>query len=297
MYTFYIDKNIKTDESGYQSIAHLYKNIHNQSDLSLKIDFSHCTHFDANLASVLGALLDLLTEEGYEVWITKPSYKGVRQILARNQFLKAFKIDTSNEDKEEFIPYNKFLQNESVKFKTYIEKELISKQKFPKHTELVGRQISESIFEIYVNAISHGNSNAVYCCGEYNPEKEIPRLDFTIVDCGNTIHKNVCDFLERKGLKKLNSWEAIEWAIKEGNTTKESTGGLGLSLIKDFIDLNKGLLQIISANGFWEYEEGKVNAKCLENNFPGTIVNMEFNFNDDKFYYMSDEVIDLNDLL
>ena len=107
---------------------------------------------------MLGALIDLLIEEGYQVWITKPLYTGVRRILSRNQFLKAFLIDTSNEDKETFIPYRKFSQTESDDFKKYIDDELISKQKFPKHTELVGRNINESIFEIYVNAITHGNS-------------------------------------------------------------------------------------------------------------------------------------------
>lgn len=300
MYDFYIEKNIRTEIDGYAAIARLYKEVHNQKDISLRINFSHCIHFDANLASVLGALIDLLIEEGYKVWITRPLYTGVRRILSRNQFLKAFQIDTSNEDRETFIPYRKFSQTESDDFKKYIDDELISKQKFPKHTELVGRNINESIFEIYVNAITHGSSKSVYCCGEYKPDVEIPRLDVTIVDCGNTIYKNVCDYCIRKGLDSLNSFEAIEWAIQEGNTTKESTGGLGLSLIKDFIDLNKGLLQIKSSDGFWEYENGKVNSRFMENIFPGTIINMEFNFNDDKFYYMSEEkeaLIDPNDLL
>ena len=82
MYDFYIEKNIRTDIDGYAAIARLYKKVHNQKDISLRINFSQCIHFDANLASVLGALIDLLLEEGYQVWITRPLYTGVRRIVS-----------------------------------------------------------------------------------------------------------------------------------------------------------------------------------------------------------------------
>jgi hypothetical protein len=43
-------------------------------------------------------------------------------------------------------------------------------------------------------------------------------------------------------IDKLDSCEAIKWALTEGNTTKEGDqpGGLGLKLIKDFIQM-KGI--------------------------------------------------------
>lgn len=121
-------------------------------------------------------------------------------------------------------------------------------------------------------------------------------MDITIVDVGQTIHKNVNDF--HFPLKEFDACMAIDWAIKYGNTTKIGrTGGLGLSLILEFIKLNNGVMQIISSNGYWEYRGNRVRMGTLKNNFPGTIVNIEFNFDDSCFYQLKSEVnLTMNDI-
>ena len=59
--------------------------------------------------------------------------------------------------------------------------------------------------------------------------------------------------------------------------------------IKDFIHQNKGVLQIISANAMFEYRDGQPYTTELDNYFPGTIVNMKFNVDDRKIYYLGPE--------
>ncbi|MCD9853792.1 hypothetical protein LUD75_03705 [Epilithonimonas sp. JDS] len=93
----------------------------------------------------------------------------------------------------------------------------------------------------------------------------------------------------------MKSSDCIDWAMVSGNTTKTGniSGGLGLGLIFDFINLSKGNMQVISSNGYWELREGKKFMTDLNFSFIGTIVNLEFDLqNPDTFYYFKDEIFE-----
>ena len=282
---------IKNDVDGYQYIAGLYHELKKICPSKIGIDFSSCRRFDANISAALGAILDKLDDEGYQMWLLNISKAtaGVRRALTRNGFLKAFDITTNNEERENFILYRKFSTEQQEEFKQYILEELINKQKFPKHTNAAGESIQESIFEIYINSITHGGCTNVYCCGEYI-SKSIPEtLDMTIVNLGTTIEDNVNRHMLKLNKEQLSSCECIEWAITQGNTTKNVPGGLGFTIICNFIYKNQGKLQIISSDAYWEFcHEGSKSVK-MNNKFPGTIVNMEINIDDDTVYYAGEE--------
>lgn len=288
---------LHTDVHGYNFLANMYSAVLCQEDKEINIDFSYCSSVDGNLASALGATLDIFVSKGYKVWLSRPSEKKVRTVLSRNHFLKAWNVFTQSEDRENYVEYRRFHSNDSSDFKQYIDEGLIHKQRFPRHTELVGEAIVENIYEIYANAIMHGMTDYVYSCGEYKEDEKI--LDMTIVDCGNTIPGNVNSFFRNKGQNELSSCDAILWAFVRGNTTKNETGGLGLAILKEFIGLNKGSIQVVSGNGMIEYKGDVVERYLLKMEFPGTIVNMRFNFDDSKDYFMTSELnnINLNDLL
>lgn len=297
MYKINISKSVKTDKKGYEFISSIYHSIKDKVDKEINIDFSQCQLFDANLASALGAVLDKLVDDGFSIWLASPTSKGVRRSLSRNQFFQAWKVETNIEDKENFINYRKFRRDNSEDFKRYIDKELLQKQKFPKCTKLVGERITENIYEIYTNAITHGKTDYVYSCGEYDISKHT--LDMTIVDCGLTIPSNVNSFMVKQGLTELDACKAIEWAFEDGHTTKSTPGGLGLAILKQFIEFNGGCLQMVSGEAFLEYSNSGMKSVFLDIPFPGTIVNMKFNFDDEKRYLLESEKqkIDLKDLL
>ena len=288
---------LKTDKAGYSFIAELYPLLVSQEDKEVTIDFSVCLDIDANLAAAIGAILDRLVDEGFQIWLNRPVDKKVRTVLSRNHFLKAWNVPTQTEDRENYVEYRKFQSIDSAAFKQYIDDGLIKKEKFPKHTNLVGSNIIENIYEIYANAIMHGETTYVYSCGEYNEKEHI--LEMTIVDCGKTIPLNVNNYLSKKNLPTYSHCDAIKWAFISGNTTKDVPGGLGLAILKDFINLNGGAIQVVSGRGMIEYSGNNVEQYLLEVEFPGTIVNMRFNFDDSKNYYMTceRETINLNDLL
>ncbi|KAA6312965.1 hypothetical protein EZS27_036189 [termite gut metagenome] len=70
----------------------------------------------------------------------------------------------------------------------------------------------------------------------------------------------------------------------------------GLGLLMDFIRLNKGKVQFVSGEGYLEFREGKRRKEIIAEGFPCTIVNMEFNFNDDVFYRLQGEPVLLDNI-
>lgn len=108
-------------------------------------------------------------------------------------------------------------------------------------------------------------------------------MDFTIVNLGTTIGENVEKYL--RGLNKQLPQNNITWAVKSGNSTKiEVSGGLGLSLMQEFIYYNEGKYQIVSGNEFWELNNRSVGEEKFNESFPGTIINIEIDQNDTSFY-------------
>lgn len=295
MNTCKIPKIVLTDRNGYEFLARFDSKFSKLTNSGIVIDFDNCDMFDANLSSALGALLDRLVSRSNSVYLKLRDDHDVTKSLSRNGFLTAWSHGFTEEEKENFIIYRKFHRNNSSEFKEYVDEWLISKQKFPKHTDLAGEKILESIFEIYANAVTHGETDYVYCCGEYKPDTS--SLDMTIVDCGTTIPSNVNNFLYSKGLDVLSPTDAIKWALVSGNTTKQYAGGLGLAILKDFVRMNNGCLQMVSGTAFLDFSSESMESYLLDVSFPGTIVNMKFNFNDNKNYFMESERVNLNDLL
>lgn len=94
------------------------------------------------------------------------------------------------------------------------------------------------------------------------------------------------------GKENLDSCTAIQWALTEGNTTKTGNqpGGLGLKLIKDFIQINQGKLQIASQFGYYEFSAGGESYQEMHNDFPGTCIYIEINTNGSSSYCLKSEL-------
>jgi hypothetical protein len=121
-------------------------------------------------------------------------------------------------------------------------------------------------------------------------------LDMTFVNLGVPVVDNVNNFLAGKGLSILSPCETLNWAFVRGNTTKNIPGGLGLDILKEFIEMNDGTIQMISGGAMLEIEKDNHVATELDLQFPGTIVTVEFNCDDDKLYLTTDETPDTNNL-
>ena len=118
------------------------------------------------------------------------------------------------------------------------------------------------------------------------------RIEFTIVDTGIGFKEKV----NQRFNSNLEAYQAIEWAVRDKNTTKQGiTGGIGLAVLKEFIEKNKGKMQIVSGDGFYQFDSSGIKTKLFDGSFPGTIVNLQFCTDDFNNYSLVEE-IDVNDI-
>lgn len=168
--------------------------------------------------------------------------------------------------------------------------ELLSRSDLPSMTDGLKKKIAESIYEIFVNAQMHSGTEYIYTCGQFYPKKHV--IEFTIVDTGQGFKKTI----NNRFNCNMNSLQAIKWALIDGNTTKQDvSGGLGLSLLTEFIKLNNGRFQIVSDDGFYEFGEN-LYPTFLPNVVLGTIVNMKFRTDDTNYYRLSSEKYDTDEI-
>lgn len=283
----YLNPQIKSDFEGYSHLIDIFHQLKAAKAKQITISFKNTWWFEANLSAVLGAIIELLINEGKEVIVSDIKSK-IKHVLQRNQFLCEFGEDGIADTYGTIVSYKKFSPAADDAFLNYIKTELLDKPDFPKHSKRLGKKINESIFEMYENARTHGRCRQIHTCGQYYPGKRPKRLDITIVDMGKTIKANVNEYLKQK----LSGSETIEWAIQYGHTTKTGniSGGLGLDIIFDFIKLNNGKIQMMSSDGYWEFRRGNVKTMLFENFFPGTIANIEFNLDDTSIYQLKEEI-------
>jgi len=277
--------NVQNNFEGYRSLIELFNAVDGCVFDEIILDFDKTTWFEANLTAVLGAVLSKAQSEVNTVRIEN-LHNNVDDILSRNHFLSHFGGREIFDLFSSTIKYRRFRITEEKLFKEYLDRELLSKEALPSMSTLLRKKINESIFEIFNNAVIHGSCGNIFSCGQYYPKRK--RLDFTIVDLGITIKVNVNKYLG----KNYSGSRAIQWAVSEGHTTKQSQipGGLGLSLIREFLEKNNGKIQIISADGYWEQAGTEKVVENFSQEFQGTIVNLEFNVEDKGHYCLSSEI-------
>lgn len=276
---------VRSDRDGFEFLSSFFESTKDCDGVVISINFCNNTFFSANLCAALGSMLHLLEEKNNNIKFINLN-KIVKSSLSKNLFLLNFGEEYKPDQYSTTIKFRRFQSGQEDDFQKYLEKELLSQPDLPKMTPLLKKKVSKSILEIFNNAFHHAGCKGIYSCGQYYPK--LKKLDFTISDLGRTIKTNVNSFLQ----EDKSASDAIEWAVEEGHTTKTGSipGGLGLSLIREFLRLNRGKIQITSSNGYWEEREGVIFAENFVAGFAGTIVNLGFNIDDNNSYAMASEI-------
>lgn len=288
-----IPNDIVSEFEGYDFIVTWINNYKDVIDSEITFDFQKVTFLEANLCALIGTIFELLESKNNKISLLNIN-TAIETILRKNAFLLPFGYERIDDHYDTSLTYMKFTPKDDSGFYDYIQNELLSKPQFPSHSEKLGKEITRNIFEIYENARTHGKCDYIHTCGQFFPRKVDKPLHFTIVDKGVNIKQNVSSYLN----KDIDSADAIEWAMIKGNTTKTgvTSGGLGLSVIFEFIKLNRGKIQIISSDGFYEFKNGNVAKKKLNSIFDGTIVNIKFKLNDSNHYILKQEIEDFENI-
>jgi hypothetical protein len=277
-------QQIKSDFDGFRHLIDIYAQVNKLLFETVEIDMSGATWFDANMCAPFGAILYKISRNLNTVKLINLT-PSVKKILSKNGFLMNYGVAKELDTYKTTIEYKRFEPKDERYFATYIEQHLVRKG-MPKMSIGLQKKFRESIYEILSNAVLHSETKlGIFACGQFFPAGK--RLDFSIADLGIGMKENI----NKKRHLNLMPEEAIVWATEKYNTTKTGNipGGLGLKLLRSFISLNKGRIQIVSDAGYWEFANGTFSTKKFDKPFPGTAVNMEINTADKQSYRLSSE--------
>jgi hypothetical protein len=281
--------SIDSSFESYQSLINLYEQHKNGLFGDIHFEIHH--FFAANMSAALAAVLDKFTENLNDIHFDyiKPKTES---ILLKNDFLTYYGKNRALDTYNTTIKFQKLQPNDGKYFKNYVIEELIEGQttNLPKMSDGAKERILEAIYEIFVNAQMHSGSKFIYTCGQFFPSKN--KIEFTIVDTGIGFKEKINNRFD----SNLSSIQALKWAVQDKKTTKEEiSGGIGLAVLKEFVGLNSGKMQIVSYDGFYQYDGCNEILRSFNGDFPGTIVNLQFRTDDNKNYSLTSE-IDVDDI-
>jgi hypothetical protein len=272
----------RTDFRGFEQLAELYDHALSVRGATIDIDCATADWIDANLAAALGALAYTLGSAADKTIRLSNLQPRVKDILACNGVLGRSLVRR----RSTVVPLRHFQPGDARKFAGYTQDHLSDKG-MPVMSPQVEKRVFEGIDELFQNAEIHSKTkHGIFACGQLYPRTS--RLDFSLVDLGIGFQRVVADALRRD----LGPAAAIEWAMKGRNTTRSGDvpGGLGLKILREFIQLNGGRLSIVSHRGYWTLNRNGVNQRQFEKPFPGTIVTIEVNTADRSEYRMAHEI-------
>lgn len=278
---------IDNSTRSFQSLISLYEE--NKGKLFSDIHIEIRSFFSANMSAVLGAILDLFIDDLNSIHFDHIDPR-IEQILLKNDFLSYYGKERIYDTNHTTIKYQKLKPTDGKYFKTYVIEELIGRNELPNMSDPVKEKIVEAIYEIFVNAQIHSETKFIYTCGQFFPN--LNKIEFTIVDTGIGFKEKI----NRRFGSNLSAVQAINWAMGDKNTTKEGiSGGIGLAVLKEFISMNRGKMQIVSDNGFYQIDHSGITSHTFDGVFKGAIVNLQFCTDDRNNYSLKSE-IDINDI-
>ena len=281
--------NIENSFESYQKLISFYDA--NKDKLFDNVCIELRQWFSANMSAALGAVLDKFTANLNDIHFDYIDNQIIN-ILLKNDFLTYYGKKRAIDLYGTTIKFQKLKPTDGKYFKSYVINELIEGHTadLPRMTDGVKEKIVEAIYEIFVNAQIHSETKFIYTLGQFFPNKS--KIEFTIVDTGIGFREKI----NRRFESSLSSIQALKWAVQDKRTTKVGvSGGIGLSVLKDFVRMNRGKMQIISNDGFYQYDGNQEVMQMFTGEFPGTIVNLQFRTDDNNNYKLKSE-IDINDI-
>jgi hypothetical protein len=272
----------RSDVRGFGQIAAFYQHALRVPGSRVAVDCSSADWLDANLAAALGALGHTLKESQGKTIMLENLHPKVRDILACNGLLGRGPVPR----RSTVIPLRHFQPGDARKFAGYTQNHLADKG-IPLMSPQVEKRFFEGIDELFQNAEIHSQTKlGIFACGQLFPRTS--RLDFSLVDLGVGFQQ----VITRATGRRFAPEAAIEWAMRGRNTTRSGDvpGGLGLKILKEFIQRNGGKLLIVSHQGYWSLGRAGIAQTQIVSPFPGTIVTIEVNTADRSEYRMAHEI-------
>lgn len=273
---------LNINKDAYQFLGKLQYDIYSCEEPSIVLDFTPCTFSHAAFTAYFGALRSLAQK-----WEKTVNFKTTDGNLQR-YFLNSGLYDhitssTIKHANKNSIPFTQVnLDDDSLV--DYIGNIL----------DLAPITLSEkcrdllfkNIYEIFTNAVEHSNSQfGVFACGHWMPTKK--KLVFSVCDTGLGIPRTI-----KRTNSTFSSNQALLWALKRGNSTKQLSDGvprgLGLSDLKDFIKLNNGDLNIFTNDIYYNCSTEETTTS-LRYDILGTLITLTITADYNHVYILKEE--------
>lgn len=304
---------IRDDVSGYTYLGRIANAILSEPQHRYVFDFSKCSTISHNGLAVIGGICNYLKR--YEESSSKLSGLGLSNWLAPDKV--GFKIDGISPplmNKLRLIGFWNYVKPNygvigSKDYIGYREHETVLEDSeivnHLRNSWLTGEKLSmseplkaeivSSIYEIFVNAYGHGLKDNLYrqsviSCGYYDSKSK--ELSLSVLDFGGGIVKSV-----QKHTGMADRQRAFEWALEVGNSTRTDSSsdlprGLGFGILKEFVQLNGGVLRVCSDSYMATIDQGSdYTTNELPGFFAGTLVSITVKC-DNNHYKLKAETVD-----
>jgi signal transduction histidine kinase len=255
-------------------------------------NFAKCKSLLPNAVAFIGGLARLIEFRGAKIFFDWNSLESdhVRSILAENNFAEAFNFPFQKRLKDA-IPYREDRCVSVEGIMDYLA-DLWLGRGWVLLSSRLRNAITGRMWEIYNNAFEHsGTPIGVFSCGRHFARTN--RLILSVVDFGQGIPAKVRCFLSMKDRRaeKLTDASCLKWAFQSGNSTFLGgvPRGLGLDLLREFVQLNEGKLEVYSNAGYAIIGENRESYKNCEGTFTGTMIHITLHCDESK-YKFEDEI-------
>ena len=277
----------------FEQLFNIWSQVNDNFD-DVKFDFSRCGFLRPNAIAFLGGLARLIeSRQGHAVFDWSSLYdSAIMNLLCQNGFAITFGYPSSPSDGHS-IPYREDRLLDMNGIMDYLTYNWIGKG-WVHVSKRLRDAIAGTMWEIYNNAFEHsGTGIGVFACGQHYWKKN--DLILSVVDFGRGIPSNVRMFLRQYAdenlVAKLTGATCLKWAFERGNSTcpGDVARGLGLDLLKEFVQLNHGKLEVYSNNAYAIIDKNDELYENLGISFEGTVVHITLRC-DENLYRFSDEV-------
>lgn len=253
-------------------------------------DFSDCQFLRPNAVAFLGGLARLIESRfGTSIFDWNSIHNNAIMInLKQNGFAGTFGLPSSAWDGNS-IPYREDLTLDMNEIMDYLTYNWIGKG-WVHVSERLRDAIAGRMWEIYNNAFEHSGSEiGVFSCGQHFPHNNT--IVLSVVDFGQGIPAKIRNFVPGDPrAQDLPADACLRWAFTRGKSTSTEgiARGIGLDLLKEFIRINQGKLEVYSNEGYAIIDKDGERYENREISFEGTMVHITLRC-DENLYRFRDE--------
>lgn len=286
-----IPESIGQNSKDIKELIYLYKDIFsdNHHDFYM-LDFSECIFLGPTAVIVIAGII---RESEYHKKKIKISWGSIKKSVLANLCQNGFAERFGYKQQPwigNSVPFREDKNPDFPSISDYLTKSWLNKNWVNIEDELKDA-IACRVWEIYINAFDHAHSKTgVFSCGQHFHKLE--EVFLSVVDFGVGIPNKVREFFQHdKRSLQLKDSKCLQWAFRLGNTTRQEEGvprGLGLDLLRDFINVNNGTLEIYSGHGYALVSENSLTFEDKKEFFPGTLVQFKL-IRDGRLYHFQKE--------